>query len=169
MTRITVFNGDIATVQAHTLIATINSTGYWDGAIDNVIGRCAGSMFHDQARAAMPLKDGQYVYARQTRPHDGSFENVLFAVDDLKLKAYSVVTNALRAAAYNEISSVSLAPIRTGNHADAFEPRAQALTEVALAVQDFVDDDTLSIDEITLVSYYNPKDYAFLLQQFQPA
>jgi O-acetyl-ADP-ribose deacetylase (regulator of RNase III) len=169
MTRINLINGDIVDVKAQVLITAINPTGWWDGAIDNVIMKAAGGMFHGQAQQELPLHDGQLIYARQTGPHQGAFDDVLFVVDNLKIKAYSVVTNVLRAAAYREIKTVSLTPLRTGNMADKAEPRSEALSMFALAVRDFVDDETLSLDEINVVVYHNSKDYEYLLHVLNPA
>lgn len=166
MTHINVIDGDIADVKAQALITAINSSGLWFGGIDGVIMKAAGGMFHGQAQAAMPLHDGDIVYARKTQPHRGSFDDVLFVVDELQVKAYSIVSNALRSAAQRRIKSVSIAPIRTGVMAGVFEPRDVALKQFALAIRDFIDDDASSIDEITTVIYHNREDYEFLLREF---
>lgn len=162
MTTVNVVDGDITQVQTNALITAINSGGMWFGGLDGAIQRSSGSMFHEQAYAAMPLSDGQIVYAPEQRPHNGKFEAVLFVVDDLQLPLYDLITRALEATMNHELMSVNIPTIRTGVMAGVCEPRSHALGYLARAVNDFTAEHPNAIDEINIVAYGNESDGMFL-------
>jgi len=138
MTHVEVLSGDITQVSAEALITAINSEGMWFGGIDGAIRRCAGGVFHSQA-ALNPLSDGETVFAPSERKHGGSFESVLFVVDDLRRPLCDIVAIALQEAERLRLSSVTLPTIRTGVMAGIYEPTVRAaLDEMATAILQFV-------------------------------
>lgn len=162
LTKVNVVDGDITQIKTEALITTINSGGMWFGGLDGAIQRSSGSMFHAQAQAAMPLTDGRVVYAPKQGSHNGKFDAVLFIVDDLQGPLYDLVTLALKAAVQHELTSLNIPTIRTGVMAGAYEPRSQALNDLARAVNDFVEKNPDKLDTINVVVYSNEDDRMLL-------
>lgn len=157
-----VLYGDITQVEADALIAPINSGGLWFGGIDGAIQKVAGNTFHAQAAAAMPLKDGQIIFAPGPTWRQNSFKNVLFVVDDLEQSIYKLVLSALNEAEKHGLKSVSIPTIRTGVMAGIFETRNEALSNLAVAVSDFRLRSSNSIESIAIVIYDKNVDKKFL-------
>lgn len=138
MTKVNVVDGDITQVRADALITAINPRGSWYGGLDRAIRSVSGGMFHNQAEAAMPLTDGQVVYAPELEPHEGKFAAVLFVVDGLQRPLHEVVTNVLNDADKRRLQVISLPAIRTGFMEGKRETRNRALDDLARAINDFV-------------------------------
>lgn len=163
MTRVDVFSGDITKYEAAGLVTAINSGGMWFGGIDGAIQRVAGDMFHHQARAAMPLSDGQVVFARAMDGHDGRFSGVLFVVDDLKRPLREIVGAGLREAESQGLETLTLPTIRMGVMLGVCEPtREAALDEMALAVREFTASLWTSVRRISFVVYNDPDSEQYL-------
>jgi len=114
-TGIYVSQGDITRMPADAIITAINSGGLWFGGIDGAIQRAAGSGYHAQAQAVMPLKDLQTVVAKGNRnDHSGEFDNVVFVVDDLQSPLDNVVYNGLETASNEGYQRVLLPTVRMG-------------------------------------------------------
>ena len=158
MTNIHVVSGDITRVNADALITAINSGGMWFGGIDGVIQRAAGSRFHAQAEAAMPLAHGQTVVALNEGAHDGAFTNVVFVVDDLQGPLQHIVYNGLVAANEAGFTSVSVPTIRMGVMLGVVENSVdEAVAEMAAGVARFTADyPQTSLSELTFVVYDDP-------------
>ena len=122
---ISLVKGDIAQVPAQAMIAPINSSGMWFGAIDGVIQRNAGGQFHNQASARMPLKHNDTVVAKKRTAHRAMFQDVIFVIDDLESALHKVVYAALEAAGEAGYTDVSLPAIRTGVMLGAVEKDAR--------------------------------------------
>jgi len=163
LTNVNVVDGDITKIKADALITAINSGGLWFGGLDGAIQRSSGFMFHAQAQAAMPLTDGHIVFAPKRGPHNGKFEAVLFIVDDLHEPLYDLITLALEAAVSHKFMSVNIPTIRTGVMAGVYEPRSKALSELARAVNDFIEKNPNKLDDVNIVVYGNKDDRMFLL------
>lgn len=164
LTNVNVVNDDITQVKADALITAINSSGMWFGGLDSAIQRSSGTQFHAQAQAAMPLQDGQVVYAPVQAATNGAFDAVVFVIDDLQRPLYELVTVALEEAVRHELTSVSIPTIRTGVMAGVFEPRQKALSDLGIAVNDFVQKNPGKLDAINIVVYSNEGDRMFLRQ-----
>lgn len=164
MTSVNVVNNDITQVKADALITAINPSGLWFGGLDSAIQRTSGTQFHAQAQAAMPLKDGQVVFAPALAATNGAFDAVLFVVDELKTPLYELVMVTLEEAVKHELMQVSIPTIRTGVMAGVFEPRQKALSDLGIAVNDFVQKNPGKLDAINIVVYSNEGDRMFLRQ-----
>lgn len=158
MTNVSVFSDDITQVKADALITAINSSGLWFGGLDGAIQRSSGTQFHAQAQAAMPLEDGQVVYAPAQGANNGAFEAVLFVVDELQRPLRELVTAALEEAVKHELTTVSIPAIRTGVMAGVFEPRQKALVDLGVAINDFVEKNPDKLVAINVVLYGNEGD-----------
>lgn len=166
MSKVLVVSGDIAKVSTDALITAINSEGLWFGGIDGVIKRVAGSLFHSQVMAAMPLHDGQTIVAlKQGRAHGGAFINVVFVVDDLRRPLHEIVYDGLKAASDAGFKSVSLPTIRMGVMLGVVEKSTkEAVEEMAEGVKKFLAENLhTSLENITFV-VYNDKTIQSLLQ-----
>jgi O-acetyl-ADP-ribose deacetylase (regulator of RNase III) len=164
---VSVVSGDIARVKADALITAINSGGMWFGGIDGVIMRAAGNCFHQQAKRAMPLTDGQTVVTYDNgRAHNGAFTNVVFVVDDLKRPLHEIVYNGLRSASDAGFKSVSLPTIRMGVMLGLIETSVnEGVGEMAKGVKKFiVESPDTSLKSITFV-VYNDNNVHSLLQK----
>jgi O-acetyl-ADP-ribose deacetylase (regulator of RNase III) len=162
---VSVVSGDIAQVKADALITAINSGGMWFGGIDGVIMRAAGNYFHQQAKRAMPLTDGQTVVTYDNGcVHHGVFTSVVFVVDDLKRPLHEIVYNGLKSASDAGFKSVSLPTIRMGVMLGLIETSVnEAVGEMAKGVKKFITEspDT-SLKSITFVVYNNNNIHSLL-------
>jgi O-acetyl-ADP-ribose deacetylase (regulator of RNase III) len=161
-----VIEGDIAEVRADALITAINSGGEWHGGIDGVIRRCAGEMFHEQARQQLPFGRRGVIIAQKRANHIGAFTNVVFVGDDLQFGLRHVVSAGLRGANEEGYETVSMPAIRTGVMLGAYEKTVESTVgQIALGMRDFFGhDDTrrLRIKKITVVTYRDPSVYKAL-------
>ena len=164
-TKVKVISGDITRVSVDALITAINSGGMWFGGIDGVINRVAGNLFHSQAAAKMPLRDGQTVVACNSgRAHDGAFKNVVFVVDDLKQPLRTIIYNGLIAASSASFKTVSLPTIRIGVMLGVVEKSAsEAVSEMAKGVSTFLaEHHNTPLEQITFVVYRDPDTHHLL-------
>jgi O-acetyl-ADP-ribose deacetylase (regulator of RNase III) len=114
-------------------------------------------MFHAQAAQAMPLHDGQIVYAPANGKHHGHFKSVLFVIDELQQPLYDLVAEALEEAEKLALTSVSIPTIRTGVMSGVVETHAEALSALARSVSDFADLNTC-VKTINIVVYHDKDD-----------
>jgi len=149
-----VISGDISRVEADALITAINSSGMWFGGIDGVIQRSAGSRFHLQAAAAMPLEHGQTVLAHGN-DSQLPFKNVIFVIDDLRGPLNEIIYNGLKAASEAHYASVTIPTIRMGVMLGVVEKNVnEALSQMAMAIKRFTNDHPqTSISTATFVVY----------------
>lgn len=166
--KVNVTTGDIARVKSDALITAINSGGMWFGGIDGVIRKCAGSMFHEQALAATPLKHGRTVTASATRSHSGSFKDVIFVVDDLEGPLTDILYNGLVAASQAGYKTVSLPTIRMGVMLGVVEKtRKEAVDQMIAGVKRFQKDfPRSSLTRATFVVYIDPETLDILQKTF---
>lgn len=162
MTKVSVVDGDITQVKADALITAINSGGMWWGGIDGAIQRVSGNMFHAQAAAKMPLQDGQTVFTPAPLLHNGRFDNVIFVVDELQRPVGQLVRAALDEAEARSLATVSIPTLRTGVMSGAYESHGDALSGLALAIDEFVRTNPSHVQEITVVVYNNAVDMTIL-------
>lgn len=160
--KIQVVSGDIAQVPARALITAIGSGDTFKGAIDEVIRRCAGEMFHDQVRAMMRRRDGQVVIAPSTQSHSGTFSTVVFVIDDLQRRLRDIVRLALQATDDERLDSVVLPVMRTGVMAGHFETVQGAMDDLATAVRGFADTQPAYLERISVAVYHNPSQEQYL-------
>lgn len=156
MTRARVCMGDITMYSADALIAPINSGGRWGGAIDGAIKRSSGPLFHRQAQAAMPLSDGQVIYAtpNDSYPHNGLFRSVIFVVDDVRQPLQNIVLYSLNKAEDLQLRRVVMPAMRTGVALGYFEVSLkQTLDEIALGITTFVRREPVYVEEVTVVVF----------------
>lgn len=159
---VSVVQGDIAEVRAQALITAINSSGMWFGGIDGVIQRCAGSQYHDQAGAAMPLEDGQTVVVKQKWQHKGRFFDVVFVVDDLVQPLRNIVAAGLRTADARGYESVMLPTIRMGVMRGAVEKTIEETVGQMVKGIGSVLDEATNLQSITIVVYNDAKTQKLL-------
>jgi O-acetyl-ADP-ribose deacetylase (regulator of RNase III) len=155
--EIRIVSGDIGKVGADALIAPINSGGVWFGAIDGVIQRLAGPVYHRQAADQMPLHDGQTVIAKPETVHGGEFIDVVFVIDDLEQPLRNIVSTALKAADGAGYKAVSLPTIRMGVMLGQVEKtQEEAAQEMAEGIKMVIP--TLKcINSISIVVFHDPE------------
>ena len=163
MTTVNVISGDITKVTSSALITAINPEGMWFGGVDKAIYRSSDDMFHDQASAAMPLRDGQIIFAPKTGEHGGKFDSVLFVVDSLATPIYDLLMPVFKEADRLALSSISVPTVRTGVMLGVCESKDEAIGSLAETIADFVMHKPVNIQEINVVVYNSPAD----LQQLQ--
>ena len=103
----------------------------------------------------MPLHHGQTVTAKGNGSRQGTFENVVFVVDDLEGSLHEIVRNGLQAAAEAGYATVAIPTIRMGVMLGAVKKSAEEATgEMARGVSEFLaDNPSSSIKQITFVVY----------------
>lgn len=155
ITRIGLFVGNIANVEADVLITAINSGGLWFGGIDGVINEHAGNFFHKQAADQMPLRDGQVIVASGEGCYRLIlFRNVVFVVDDLRKPLRQIIKLGLEAADKAGFETVSIPTIRMGVMLGMIEKtQDEVLMEMAAAIEEFKASNPKSIKKITFVVY----------------
>ena len=157
--KINVITGDITQVRSDALITAINSGGMWFGGIDGAIMGVAGNLFHQQAKASLPLSHGDTVLALSNGvKHRGEFSNVVFVIDDLTGALSDIIRNGLEAASNAKFKSVTLPTIRMGVMLGVVEKtREQAVDEMVKGVKRFLKwFPNTTIECITFVVYVDP-------------
>lgn len=156
--KIQITQGDIARFPASALLTPINSGGVWWGAIDGVIERHCGRQFHNQARARMPLRDGQTVYAKKQQNHSAAFGDVIFVIDDLRRPLREILLAGLLEADANGITDLSIPAMRTGVMLGQFERTLEAtIKELAEGTLLFTDTGPKHLRTATFVVYNDQK------------
>lgn len=116
--KVGVVYGDITTDFPVNAIATlINSWEWWFSGVDNSIRRVAGNQFHMQAQRVLEnagLEDGQVIIAEKIYPHSGSFNDIIFVVDDFKNPLSHLVYRTLHAARERSYKTIALPVMRSG-------------------------------------------------------
>lgn len=149
-----VIEGDIARVRADALVAAINSSGLWTGAIDGVIKSVAGDQFHSQARAALLRNcDAKMVVARKTAAHRGAFADIVFVIDDLYESLGIVVKRGLDTAANAGYRSVSMPAFRFGKMKDRGGTDTEKIWDIARAIQTHENSVRRPLSSIFIVIY----------------
>lgn len=167
VTSVSVMSGDITQVEAEGLMTAINSGGMWFGGIDGAIQHTAMDMFHSQAREAMPLTDGEVIFARAMDGHKGRYGSVLFVVDDLERPLHEIIMAGLNEAEEQKLTRITLPTIRTGVMAGVYEFSVQAaLMEMVLAIMNFRDTNPVNVQHITIVVYNDADSERFLREAF---
>jgi O-acetyl-ADP-ribose deacetylase (regulator of RNase III) len=146
-TGIYVVQGDITRVPADAIMTAINSYGNWFGGIDYAIQKIAGDMYHAQATAEMPLKDGQVVIAKGNKSkHRGNFNDVVFVVDSLKQSLDKIIYKGLNASNKQGYQSIALPAIRTGVAAGFVEKTSEeAINKMGEGIARFMTNNSKSI------------------------
>lgn len=162
MTTVKVLSGDITIVPSGALITAINPGGLWFGGVDQAIYTSSGSMFHDQARAKMPLDDGSVIFAQASGAHKGEFHSVIFVVDGFSLPIGELVTRSLKRATQLGIQTITIPVIRTGVMAGKYESREEALEGFATAINKFIELNPFSFTSVRIVVLNNTKDQMLL-------
>lgn len=154
---VNVVDGDITRTPAEGILTAVNSFGQWGGGVDRAIARAAGGQYHQQLANLGELKEGQTFVAGKTADHPGSFEKVVFAVDDLKQPLGEVIYNGLKAANDAGLRSINLPAMRTGAMAGVRESEDEAVQATAAAIQKFRSESPENLQAINLVVYNNPQ------------
>lgn len=154
--EVRVIEGDIARVRADALVAAINSSGLWTGAIDGVIKSVAGDQFHSQAGAVLNHnRKAKMVVARQTTAHRGAFADVVFVIDDLYESLGIVVKRGLETAANAGYHSVSMPAFRFGAMRDMGGTDTEKIWDIARAIQTHENSVRRPLSSIFIVIYNN--------------
>lgn len=152
--HVSVLDGNIATVKADGLITAINSSGMWFGGIDSVIGGFAGSQYHNQLADALRLNPNlQAFVAAKHSPHSGSFERVVFVIDDLNEPLNVIVRRGLTAANAAGLRSVTMPLIRFGVMRRVGGSDDEKLEDMAMAINGQMADIGNRLESVTIVVY----------------
>jgi len=164
--EVIVVAGHIAIIDADALITTINSSGMGIGSVDRAINRFADSMLHDQVGRAK-LKDGMAFVTYATGPHNGSFKNVIFVVDDLRLSLRAIIAAGLKAADEAGFKSVTLPTIGLRlAHGCMVETSVQvAIEEIVIGVNTVIEG-FRNLESVTFVVDNDPEIETKLASEF---
>lgn len=162
MANMFVTKGDITrTIEVDAIVTLINSGGAWFGGVDGAISRVAGSQYHKQAQKVLNssgLSNGQVVIAKGSRTkHSGSFNDVIFVVDDLKSPLNELVYKALVSVRGKRYKSIAFPLMRTGVMLGAVEPNVKAVVkQMRLGIDRFLEEGDTSMD-IYIVVFGEPE------------
>jgi len=134
MSSFYLMKGDLTrTASVDAIVTLINSEGAWFGGVDGAIQRVAGGQYHAQAGEVLNskgLRNGQVVVAKGNRGnHRGSFDDVIFVVDDLKSPLGELVYTACKTAKREGYGSIAFPLMRTGVMLGAVEPDVKAVVK----------------------------------------
>ena len=168
----TVLAGDITReVEVDAIITLVNSEGMWGGGVDRAINRVAGTSYHDQLARIMQtsgLADGQVVLARgDSSRHFGSFNHVIFVVDDLASPLADLLYAGLCEAREQGFKSIGIPLMRTGVMMGVVEKNLEAvLQQMHSAFQRFAQDGDNDL-EVNVVVFDNPQAVKLLGSSFK--
>ncbi len=155
-----VVQGDITQIPTDAIMTAINSGGMWYGGIDGAIQRVAGNQYHSQAAQAMPLSDLQTVVAKgNASNHRGSFNDIVFVVDDLQSSLDKVVYTGLEAAHQEGYGQLLIPAIRMGVMAGAVEKTPEeTIAKLVQGIEGFMQryGKQTKLENITFVVYGDP-------------
>jgi O-acetyl-ADP-ribose deacetylase (regulator of RNase III) len=146
---IQVLDGDITKFDCDALETLVNSGGLWFGGVDGAIRRSAGGHFHSELASNAPLHDGQVIHVDNEFQRIGSFDGVIFVVDDLKQPLSSLLAPLREYLPESDLRNIALPIMRSGVMLGKVEKTAE---EVAQILVDFA----LSLPEdfnVTIVTY----------------
>ena len=170
MAQYRVLTGDLTqTVPVDAIVTLINSGEMWFGGVDGAIRRVAGNVYHDQVSAVARLRElnnMQVVVAQgDHNQHRGSFDDVIFVVDDLESPLNELVSAALEAAQSAGYKSIAFPLMRTGVMLGAVEPDVYAVVaQMRQAFEAFADESDMSI---FVVVYNDPEAIKILAQNMK--
>lgn len=158
MVSLTIVSGDIVSTPADAIITSIGADGNWIGGVNFAIQQAAGSMFHDQLQAALPLTDGQVVLAVPDTPaYRGAFRSVLFLADARARPLGELVLPAFHRAEQLKMSCVSVPALRTGAAAGQYERSTlEVVQQLCTAAQDFIACQPSYVQQIQFVVLGDP-------------
>ena len=157
MLKIKVESGDITSKKGDCLITAINSGGMWFGGIDGAIRRSKGNIFHHTLAEKGDLTDGKAFFIPGTSDPK-SFENVIFVIDDLKLKLHEIIFNGLQKAENMEQETVLLPTLRMGVMLGVIEKSEdEALDEMKKGIDLFKKTNPFHVKEVIFSVYDNPE------------
>lgn len=166
MLKVNVVSGDISKVKSDSMITAINSSGMWFGGIDGVIRRTKGNIFHSSLASKGNLVEGVSYFIPGTSSHD-SFENVIFVIDNLKLRLHEIVLSGLNSAERNQQEKITLPTIRMGVMLGVVEKNEdEAIDEMVEGVEMFKKQTPFFVKEIKFVVYNNPELVEKLRKRF---
>lgn len=159
MLRKYVREGDITKFPVEAIATLINSSGLWFGGVDGAIQRVAEDHYHHSARIALNtvgLSDGATILVSGDHNyHNGSFDHVVFVVDDLKRPLSELVYLALERVYSQGITSVALPLMRSGVMLGVVEPDVKAVVQEMLRGIDRFDVQFDPNMELTVIVYDN--------------
>lgn len=151
---VSVIDGNIATVRADGLMTAINSSGMWFGGIDGVLGGFAGSQYHNQLADALRVNPNlQTFVAAKRSPHGGSFEQVVFVIDDLNEPLNVIVRRGLVAASAAGLRSITMPLIRFGVMRRVGGNDDEKMEDMAMAISGQMADISNRLESVTVVVY----------------
>ena len=158
MVSVTIVSGDIVRTPTDAILTSISVDGRWAGGVNHAIQQAAGTMFHDQLRAALPLEDGQVVLTVPDVPtYRGTFRSVLFLADARARPLGEIVLFALREAERLQVSTLSFPALRTGAAAGEYERSSlEVAQQLCAAVQDFTASKPRHVTQIQFVILGDP-------------
>lgn len=158
MVSTTIVSGNIVSTPADAIITGISLDGSWIGGVNHAIWQAAGSMFHDQLNAALPLADGQTVLTVPDIPvYQGVFRSVLFLADAHARPLSELVLLALQKAEQLEMSLLSIPALRTGAAAGKYEHSTfEVAQQLCTAVQRFAASQPRHVRRIQFVIFGDP-------------
>jgi O-acetyl-ADP-ribose deacetylase (regulator of RNase III) len=162
MTKFFLKIGDITrTTPVKAIVTLINSEGMWYGGVDGAIARVAGGIYHEQAGEILSshgLHNKQVVIAKGNHAnHRGSFDDVIFVVDELESPLNELVYIALQSAKREGYTSVAFPLMRTGVMLGVVEPDLETVVrEMKRGFDRFSAESDFDLD-IYVVVYGDPE------------
>lgn len=159
MFKMSVLQGDITRVaNVDAIVTLVNSGRMWFGGVDGAIQRLS-SQYHSRLGQVPSLTDGEVIVVEgKDIAHTGSFNDVVFVVDDLKTPLSELVYSALQAAKGKGYTSIALPLMRTGVMLGAVEKTLEAVVnQMQLGIDRSLKNNNGSIINLYVVVYGKPE------------
>lgn len=127
--EVEVLAGDITSVDAEIMVATVDEAGTCRGGLHSAIERAGGACYREAVEAKLPLKEGEVVLAKPAAAKAAAFKSVLFLSDRRERPLADVVKDGLDAANAAGASSLSMPVLRTGSVFGAIEKSYDEIVE----------------------------------------
>lgn len=153
--KITVQSGNIGEVASDALITTVNSSGLWFGAIDDLIRINAGNYPHTELLSQLRHMHDSSALSVQAK--GSAFKHVVFVIDDLVHDLWVPIYNALDVAEFARHKVVTIPTVRYGIMQGVKEKTLEEyLDQFTKGIREWItDNDNPYIKEIIVVVYNN--------------
>lgn len=157
-------NANIVQVPADGLITAFHPNELLIGKIDSAIQHVAGVIFHNQLNASLQVSPDSEVFVvndNQAR-HMGTFQNVVFVVDNPREPLSVIIRRALTVASTGRMKSVTIPLIRLGSRSTDATAWQVKVEDIAQALVDQAVDADNQLESVTVVCYEDDIRLAYL-------
>lgn len=165
----------VCEVESDVLITAVDSKGIWCGQVDMAIRDTVGNHYHQallghitQKSGLAMFQDGQVIEIEGEDGHKGSFNNIIFVIDDTEKPLSEIIYAGLKKANDDKYEVASISAIRAG---ESFGRKEQSFEEMAVEVYKGIklllnSGVQINIKKLKMITYDNDKYRNLLIEEF---